>query len=236
MSDEVKSKAAEPVEDKVVDVDTKETTDTKGTKGTKGTTDTVAVKEANDTKISDGVKAVHEETVAKAAEPKSVAPSQNVASVNPDIKGVSGWLAFFAVSFGVTGIGGVWSFFEILADMTSGDGGVTMVLSAITLLVGGVMSLITLFYIVEQRFVARKMAMATLVTCYVLSALTSLISLVADCASRPLYGWERLISVSSCTASDIITTVGGLVVSAITTCLLIMYFRVSERVKATLVK
>lgn len=233
MSDEVKSKAAEPAEDKVVDVDTKETTDTRGTKGT---TDTMIAKEANETKVSDDAKAAQEETAAKAAEPKCATPSQNVASVNPDIKGVSGWLAFFAVSFGVTGIGGVWSFFEILADMTSGDGGVTMVLSAITLLVGGVMSLITLFYIVEQRFVARKMAMATLVTCYVLSALTSLISLVADCASRPSYGWERLISVSSCTASDIITTVGGLVVSAITTCLLIMYFRVSERVKATLVK
>lgn len=233
MSDEVKSKAAEPAEDKVVDVDTKETTDTRGTKGT---TDTMIAKEANETKVSDDAKAAQEETAAKAAEPKCATPSQNVASVNSDIKGVSGWLAFFAVSFGVTGIGGVWSFFEILADMTSGDGGVTMVLSAITLLVGGVMSLITLFYIVEQRFVARKMAMATLVTCYVLSALTSLISLVADCASRPSYGWERLISVSSCTASDIITTVGGLVVSAITTCLLIMYFRVSERVKATLVK
>lgn len=233
MSDEVKSKAAEPAEDKVVDVDTKETTDTRGTKGT---TDTMIAKEANETKVSDDAKAAQEETAAKAAEPKCATPSQNVASVNSDIKGVSGWLAFFAVSFGVTGIGGVWSFFEILADMTSGDGGVTMVLSAITLLVGGVMSLITLFYIVEQRFVARKMAVATLVTCYVLSALTSLISLVADCASRPSYGWERLISVSSCTASDIITTVGGLVVSAITTCLLIMYFRVSERVKATLVK
>lgn len=233
MSDEVKSRAAEPAEDKVVDVDTKETTDTRGTKGT---TDTMIAKEANETKVSDDAKAAQEETAAKAAEPKCATPSQNVASVNSDIKGVSGWLAFFAVSFGVTGIGGVWSFFEILADMTSGDGGVTMVLSAITLLVGGVMSLITLFYIVEQRFVARKMAMATLVTCYVLSALTSLISLVADCASRPSYGWERLISVSSCTASDIITTVGGLVVSAITTCLLIMYFRVSERVKATLVK
>lgn len=233
MSDEVKSRAAEPAEDKVVDVDTKETTDTRGTKGT---TDTMIAKEANETKVSYDAKAAQEETAAKAAEPKCAIPSQNVASVNSDIKGVSGWLAFFAVSFGVTGIGGVWSFFEILADMTSGDGGVTMVLSAITLLVGGVMSLITLFYIVEQRFVARKMAMATLVTCYVLSALTSLISLVADCASRPSYGWERLISVSSCTASDIITTVGGLVVSAITTCLLIMYFRVSERVKATLVK
>lgn len=233
MSDEVKSKAAEPAEDKVVDVDTKETTDTRDTKGT---TDTMIAKEANETKVSDDAKAAQEETAAKAAEPKCATPSQNVASVNSDIKGVSGWLAFFAVSFGVTGIGGVWSFFEILADMTSGDGGVTMVLNAITLLVGGVMSLITLFYIVEQRFVARKMAMATLVTCYVLSALTSLISLVADCASRPSYGWERLISVSSCTASDIITTVGGLVVSAITTCLLIMYFRVSERVKATLVK
>lgn len=233
MSDEVKSKAAEPAEDKVVDVDTKETTDTRGTKGT---TDTMIAKEANETKVSDDAKAAQEETAAKAAEPKCATPSQNVASVNSDIKGVSGWLAFFAVSFGVTGIGGVWSFFEILADMTSGDGGVTMVLSAITLLVGGVMSLITLFYIVEQRFVARKMAMATLATCYVLSALTSLISLVVDCASRPSYGWERLISASSCTASDIITTVGGLVVSAITTCLLIMYFRVSERVKATLVK
>ena len=228
MSDEVKSKAAKPVEDKVVD--------TKDAKDAKDATDTVVAKEANDTKVSDDVRVAHEETAAKAAEPKCATPSQNVASVNPDIKGVSGWLAFFAVSFGVTGIGGVWSFFEILADMTSGDGGVTMVLSAITLLVGGVMSLITLFYIVEQRFVARKMAMATLATCYVLSALTSLISLVADCASRPSYGWERLISASSCTASDIITTVGGLVVSAITTCLLIMYFRVSERVKATLVK
>ena len=234
MSDEVKSKAAEPVEDKVVDA--KDAKDAKDTKDTKDATDTVVAKEANDTKVSDDVKVAHEETAAKAAEPKCAAPSQNVASVNPDIKGVSGWLAFFAVSFGITGIGGVWSFFEILADMTSGDGGVTMVLSAITLLVGGVMSLITLVYIVEQRFIARKMAMSTLATCYVLSALTSLISLVADCASRPSYGWERLISVSSCTASDIITTVGGLVVSAITTCLLIMYFRVSERVKATLVK
>lgn len=228
MSNEVKSKAAKPVEDKVIDA--------KDAKDAKDATDTVVAKEANDTKVSDDVRVAHEETAAKAAEPKHATPSQNVASVNPDIKGVSGWLAFFAVSFGITGIGGVWSFFEILADMTSGDSDVTMVLSAITLLVSGVMSLITLVYIVGQRFIARKMAMATLTTCYVLSALTSLISLVVDCASRPSYGWERLISVSSCTASDIITTVGGLVVSAITTCLLIMYFRVSERVKATLVK
>ncbi len=231
MSDEVKSKAAEPAKDKAV-----ETKDTKGTVVTEDATDTVVTKEANETKVSDDAKAAQEEPAVKAAEPKHAAPSQNVASVNPDIKGVSGWLAFFTVSFGITGIGGVWNFFEILADMTSGDSDATLVLSAITLLVSGVMSLITLVYIVEQRFIARKMAMATLATCYVLSALTSLISLVVDCASRPSYGWERLISVSSCTAPDIITTIGGLVVLAITTCLLIMYFRISERVKATLVK
>lgn len=171
-----------------------------------------------------------------AQQPTPTAPSR-VVDFDSALSGLNGWLGFFVVMFGLGGFGGVWGFFAELASLADSGASADEVLSAITMLVGGVLSLVTLFYMIQKRFLARKMAMATLITSYVLSALASLVALVVDCTTKPSYGWgEYLYHTSACKASDIILTVGGLVVSAIATGLLVMYFRVSERVKATLVK
>ncbi len=130
------------------------------------------------------------------------------------LDGLGGWLMFWLIVFAIAGFSYTTSFFTLLGSGASNASDVVYLIFAPLLAVGYIA---TVVFIAMRKKLARLLAMATIG----LSTLYVVVLAIIDMVNNA--------------NGNLGTTVGGLVTSVIAGGLMILYFVVSKRVKATLV-
>lgn len=163
------------------------------------------------------------------------------------LKGVGGWLAFFAVIFGLGGAGEIMSFFTALATGTGASKVLTLIFAPIL----AILLITTVVFIAMQKKLGKLLALVTIGVSAVYGVINSIISYIdaqsslskvqEQCSQMqsqynsyyaPSEGLNNACNVASNTLPILIGTIlVGLVLSA----LVALYFVQSRRVKETLV-
>lgn len=146
------------------------------------------------------------------AQPQA-APVQYVVMAE-SLKGVKGWLLFFAVCFALSGIGYVGSFFTAMTDLSEASSIVSLIFSPIL----ATAAITTTVFIAMQKKIAKWMAVGTLG----LFALVGVINTIIG-------------SVVSDSSSSAPLLISAIITELIFAGLFMLYFFVSKRVKETLV-
>ena len=147
------------------------------------------------------------------AQPPADAQVQYVVA-HKSLDGLGGWLMFWLIVFAIAGISYTTSFFTMLGSGASNASDVAYLIFA-PLLAAGYIA--TVVFMAMRKKLAKLLAMATIG----LSTLYVIVLTIIDMVNN--------------TSSNLGTAVGGLVTTIIAGGLMILYFVVSKRVKATLV-
>lgn len=149
---------------------------------------------------------------------------------------LGGWLAFFMVVFAIAGFANIGVFFAALAELADGNGSASLAVSMICSLVAGGIFLVSAVLIGLQKRIARNVSLAALAAGVTSITLQSIVSLIEICSTRPLYGYGYYSGYSGCSASNVVESIGLIVMVALAYGLVVVYFMVSSRVKETLVR
>jgi hypothetical protein len=143
---------------------------------------------------------------------------QNVQYVvmQKSIQGIGGWLAFFVVVLGFEAIGYISTFFLSISNLING-GSISNVAGAIFGLPLALLSILAVVFIAMQKKLGKYMAFATLGAGALFNIITQIISLAES-------------------GDDIAVGIGTILGNVIGFGLVALYFAVSKRVKATLIK
>lgn len=147
------------------------------------------------------------------AQPQA-APVQYVVMAQ-SLKGVRGWLLFFAIVFGLSGLGYIGYFFAAMTDLGNPTSIVNLIFSP--LLAAALIT--TVVFIAMEKSLGKWLAIGSLAFIAVYNVITSIVSYASGSSD------------SSSPAMLISTIITGLIMSG----LFILYFFVSKRVKETLV-
>jgi len=169
-------------------------------------------------------------------QPQYAQPQQPVQYVmmQQSLQGVSGWLIFFLICFGLAAIGYIWSFFASMMILATATGVVGLIFSPV--LAGGYITSIVM--IAMRKRLGKLITLITLGISTVFTIISSIIAyaVAGDVASTidrsySLYG----DSLSSTVSNSIPLLIAGIVVSIVIHALIALYFIMSKRVKETLV-
>ncbi len=169
-------------------------------------------------------------------QPQYAQPQQPVQYVmmQQSLQGVSGWLIFFLICFGLAAIGYIWSFFASMMILATATGVVGLIFSPV--LAGGYITSIVM--IAMRKRLGKLITLITLGISTVFTIISSIIAyaVAGDVASTidrsySLYG----DSLSSTVSNSIPLLIAGIVVSIVIHALIALYFILSKRVKETLV-
>lgn len=164
--------------------------------------------------------------------------SVNVAAQSADVadmvgpRGVGGWLAFFMVVFFLSAIANALSLISYISISQMAGGFSTLLIRTMLpiLIMNGILAVINLvtgITIAMSKRLGKIMAMIAMVGLVVASIVMAVVSRGEFVSSYSFFGSDSAIQVNA---------VGSVVISAIECGLVIYYFKVSKRVKATLVK
>lgn len=145
------------------------------------------------------------------AQPQA-APVQYVVMAE-SLKGVKGWLLFFTVCFGISGIAYVTAFFSAMNDLGSASNIVMLIFAPIL----AALSIAATVTISMEKVIGKWLA----VTTFSVAALYGVISAIIGFATL---------------GGEVSGLISGIIVSLIAQGLTMMYFFTSRRVKETLIK
>ena len=147
------------------------------------------------------------------AQPQA-APVQYVVMAQ-SLKGVRGWLLFFAIVFGLAGLGYIGYFFTAMTDLSNPSSIVNLIFAPLL----AAAFITSVVFIAMEKSLGKWMAVGSLAFAAVYSIISSIVSYASGSSE------------ASSPAMLISTIITGLVSSS----LFILYFFVSKRVKETLV-
>lgn len=149
------------------------------------------------------------------------------------LKGVSGWLIFFLICFGIAAIGYIWLFFASMIALSSAPAIVALIFSP--LLAGGYIASIVL--ISMQKKLGQLLTWITLGVSAVYSVISNIVSYVtiSNITSNlsDYYSYGRAATVVE---KSLPLLIAGIIVSLLIHSLIALYFVLSKRVKETLVE
>lgn len=143
-----------------------------------------------------------------------VAPVQYVVAAQ-SLKGVKGWLLFFAVAFALAGVGYIGSFFDALSDLGNASNVVGLVFMPFL----AILSIASTVFIAMEKQFGKWLAVGTLALGALYSLINTIVAFLSDTG-----------------ATTVPLLLSGILISLVIQGLVILYFFVSKRVKETLVK
>ena len=146
------------------------------------------------------------------AQPQA-APVQYVVMAE-SLKGVKGWLMFFTICFGLSGVSYTFAFFGTLLQLNKADAIILAIFAPFI----AALSITTVVLTSMQKRLARWTAIATYAVSFVLLSLLSLV-----------------LGIEDGSAESVVGTIAAIFFYAICSGLGILYYCVSKRVKETLV-
>lgn len=191
-----------------------------------------------------------QQTPTDSAQPVQAAPQPPVATVQPaqpvqyvvmekSNVGITGWLTFFIICISLLALGSLAMFFGGLVNIVNGiHDGATIVMTVFSPLVAAA-SIVSIVFIAMQKKLGKWLAIGT----FGLNALFYSILYIATAVScnavqTTSYDYyTSYTSTSSCGGAEaVVGVIAGILLTWVIAGLLSLYFFLSKRVKATLVK
>ena len=182
------------------------------------------------------------ETVQQQPQAQTPAGQQNVQYVvqEKSLKGVGGWLIFFMICFGFAAVYGLIGFFVSLAAVVEGSASAPLIVNLIFTPLIAAASVLAIVYTAMQRKLGKLVSMGAYALGAVYSTILIPVTTIAGCNaynsvvnSYSYYGAQA----TDCPgAGGWVGIIGGILVSWVISGLFALYFVLSKRVKATLVK
>ncbi len=147
------------------------------------------------------------------AQPQA-APVQYVVAA-PSLKGVKGWLLFFAVAFAFAGVGYIGSFFDALSDLGSASNVIGLVFMPFL----AILSIASTVFIAMEKQLGKWLAVGTLALGALYSLVNTIVAFLSDTG-----------------ATTVPLLLSGILIGLVIQGLVILYFFVSKRVEETLIK
>lgn len=160
------------------------------------------------------VEAPVQQTQYFAADQKDNNPVQYVVMAD-SLKGVKGWLLFFVIVFGLSGIGYISMFFGAMNDLSVASNILNLIFTPIL----AALAITTVVFIAQEKKLGKLLSVATLGAMALYTILTTIVSAASG---------EEYMNVAG--------VISSIVVTLVMTGLVGLYFFVSKRVKETLAK
>lgn len=163
-------------------------------------------------------------------------PNTQYVIMQQSLQGVSGWLIFFLICFGIAALGYIWTFFASMLALSTAVGIVGLIFSPI--LAGGYITSVVL--IAMRKRLGKLITLITLGVSAVFTVISNIVAyvMVSDVASaidRSYSIYSSSDYASTTVAHSLPLLIAGIVVSIVTHALIALYFILSKRVKETLV-
>lgn len=167
------------------------------------------------------------------------APAAQYVVMEKSIKGVGGWLIFFMISFGISAVYGLIAFFVSLAALVGGGESASAVVTVIFAPLIAAASVAAIVFIAMQKKLGKWISIGTLALTGVYATVLTPVAVIAGCSAvNDFYSsYSSYYTVSDCpNAAGVVGIIGSIFVSWVVAGLYALYFFLSKRVKATLVK
>lgn len=180
---------------------------------------------------TDGVEAKPVETAANPVQVVLVSQDSTA-----ELKGIRGWLLFFLVVLGLNGIGSLMLFFASLAELISGSGSGSDIVSAITMPIIGVVAIAAAVLIATRKQQGRLASQIAIAVMAVSSVIANIVAIVEEISAASCGYSASYFCTPTDNTSTVITGIGTIIVQLVIYSLAAYYFQKSKRVKATLVE